>query len=723
MKIIDVYVEYASYSVDKSFAYLCDDESVSIGKRVFINFNNRDIIGFVVNVIDSEECYEKICLDYGYKLKYVTSVIDKSPLINSDLMKLAYHLQKITLAPLISVFQTMLPAKLKPASTNQKIKTEKFVRIKNICDKLSDKQQIAYDALVNEKEMKLTKWRLLYKSISKTLEDKCFVEQFDKQVVYINENNFISDNEKILNSHQISAMDTIENSDNNIVLLQGVTGCGKTEIYLQYASKMIKQKKQVLILVPEIALTPLMISRFNNRFKQDCAIYHSGLNNQEKYEQYLRVFNNEVNVVIGTRSAIFMPFENLGLIVMDEEHDSSYKQETNLHYHTRDVAIFRSKMANCKLILGSATPSVDSYARALKGVYQLVSITQRVNNSFADIICVNTKNEMKNLQPYLITNELKQKIGECLNRKQQIILLLNRRGYSPYLKCINCNETKMCPHCDLALNYHKVDNTLKCHCCGYTTSYESTCDHCNSKVFVNFGVGTQKLQEEVTRLFNGVKILRMDGDTVKVKGAHQKILNSFSNHEADILIGTQMIAKGLDFENVTLVGIVNADNGINGADFNVNESIFQLITQAAGRSGRGSKNGRVVVQVFDDNNYVVKSACNQDYVSFFNHEMKYRHQSNNPPYSYLISIVFSDKNKDVVESEISNFKKGFTYNNYKVLGPAEMIKLIDKYRYRVILKGKDLDVMRNDLALVLQKYKENKGKCNVVIDVNPTHLQ
>ena len=515
-------------------------------------------------------------------------------------------------------------------------------------------------------------------------------------------------------------MDKIVESNKQVVLLHGITGSGKTEIYLQLARKIINGGKQVLFLVPEISLTPQMVERVKSRFFDDVAIYHSGLNAQEKYEEYQKVFNNEVKIVVGTRSAIFMPFNSLGLIIMDEEHDLSYKQDNSPSYHARDVAIKRADFFNCKVLLGSATPSLESYARSLKGVYELVELNVRVNNKLPNIKLVNITKEIKNKKNFIISDDLKNKIQDRLNNHQQVILLLNRRGFSTSLRCQNCNTTIMCPHCDVAMSYHKDIKMLKCHTCNTALPYPNICPNCFSKnSFTTLGYGTQRLEEEVLRLFDGAKVIRMDADTTSLKNSHEKLLSDFSNKKADILLGTQMIAKGLDFPNVTLVGILNGDAGLNRNDYRSQEITYDLLTQASGRSGRSESDGEVVIQVYDDKNYVINSVIKQSYKTFFKKEMEYRKAGGYPPYNYLISLVFIGR-KNVTVRFFAFIFKDKLIGDFKVLGPSDLLKRNDQIRYRIILKGKNLDEMRNCIEEILEK---EKITCGIKIDVNPLYLE
>ncbi len=723
MKIVEVFVEYNTMQLDRTFTYVSDCENIERGKRVIVPFNYKEIVGFVESVSETHKTKEELEMEMGFNLGVITQVLDVEPLINEELFELAEWMSKETVSSRISCFQAMLPAKLKPISNNQKIKMENWVKInKELEDeKISPKQIEAFSWLLDKGECTLSEYREKFKSVGKALEDKGLVIKFQKEAVF-KERNIETTTGFQLTQLQSIAMNDIKKCTQDVVLLHGVTGSGKTEVYLQLAQEIVSQKKQVLILVPEISLTPQMVKRVESRFGSSVAIYHSGLNNQEKYEQFIRVKHNEVDVIVGTRSAIFMPFHELGLIILDEEHDSSYKQDSTPQYHCKDVAIHRAKTHGCKVLLGSATPSLESYARAVKKVYGLCNMPNRINNQMPIVTLVDTQLAMRNNESYILTNALKEKIAERLERSEQVILLLNRRGYSPTMRCNSCKETVMCPHCDVAMSFHRADNSLKCHCCGFSQAIVKECPKCKKKSFSMLGVGTQRLVEEVEKAFPTARIERMDADTTRAKNAHQKILAQVENHEIDVLIGTQMISKGMDYPDVTLVGIINGDAGLNHTDFHSVETTFQLIVQASGRSGRSSKPGEVVIQAFDPNHYAIQLGSKQDYQSFFVKEMNYRHLSFNPPYSFLISIVFSHLNAQVASNEMIKLKNWLMEEEIKVLGPSELFKLQDFNRYRIILKGDDREALLTIVSKSIQMCKELKFKSMIKVDTSPLTL-
>lgn len=724
MFLVQVWIEYAAVSLDRPFTYACNDEHVARGKRVEVQFSGRNSVGFVESVEyfkgTKQEAEDKL----GFHLEEIVRVIDDEPLLNEELFEMAKWMQKETISSRISCFQAMLPAKLKPSGNRTAAVMQTWVKIKKEePGVLTPRQQEVYNGLKEKGRMPLSQWREWAKTVGKTLEEKGIVERFEIEKEYV-ENAIKSISPALtLTSLQKEAMKSIVEAKQTTILLHGVTGSGKTEVYLQLAQRVIDEGKQVLILVPEISLTPQMVKRVESRFLNRVAIYHSALNNQEKYEQFKRVKKQLCDIVVGTRSAVFMPFEKLGLIILDEEHDSSYKQDSTPQYHCRDAAIWRANYHHCKVVLGSATPSLDSYARTLKNVYKLVEMPSRINDKLPVITTVSTQEAMRKGESYVLTDTLKNKIQDRLERNEQVMLMLNRRGYSPTVRCTHCGESVKCPHCDLSLTWHRDDGLLKCHTCGYVQPMIHQCTHCGSEQFSMFGFGTQRLVEEVKKAFPFAKVDRMDADTTMAKNAHKKILDRLENHETDILIGTQIIAKGIDYPDVTLVGIINGDAGLNRSDFRSVESNFQLIVQAAGRSGRAQKSGEVVIQAFDPKHYAIQYGSRQDYRGFFKKEMNFRHLTNNPPYSYLISIVFNNRDKQKAVDEIHQFAILLKQKEAgKVLGPSELYKMQDMYRFRLILKGKNREEMINAVAQCQSECLALKMRSRIKIDTSPMML-
>ena len=719
MRVLDIYIEYNASAIDRSFHYACEDTSIVVGMRVKVPFAGRDVIGFVVGIREIKDVDIK---KLGYSLSYVKEKIDNYPLLNKEAFDLALYMAKICVAPLISCFQTMLPAKLKPKSTNHRIRTEVYVTFIKEVEVKATQQQAAIVYMKEHKKVKRSEFNQQF-SCLKRLEALGVVALSNEEKNAVLDDVMETYLPKQLNLEQQQAVQKIRNKQGYVHLLHGVTGSGKTEVFLHLAKEVLDEGKQVLILVPEIALTPQMVSRVKGRFGKAVAIYHSSLNNQEKYEQFKLVFEKKVSIVVGTRSAVFMPFDNLGLIIMDEEHDQSYKQDNTPRYHCRDIAIKRGEYHNCCVVLASATPSLESYARAYKGVYQLVELTKRIYDNVPETKLIDMKQSMRNSGNYLVSNKMKEAINERLVKNEQVIILLNRRGYAPILRCMECGEVKKCPHCDLALNYHKTKNTLVCHMCDYHEAFVQVCNQCKSKQLKYLGFGTQKLEEYLGELFPSSRILRMDADTTRYKNAHEKLLTKFAQHEYDILVGTQMISKGLDFENVTLVGILNGDSLLSRNDYRSVELTFDLLVQASGRSGRGEKKGEVLIQAYDCKHYAITCAQNNDYSTFFKREMQFRHLGNYPPFSYLASVIFTSLKEAQVQGEVEKIMDEIPMSKVKRLGPIELLRRNDEYRIRIVFKSKDLDMLLDVVKEVQNKHIKKKHKSKLEIDINPLYME
>lgn len=723
LKLAYVFVEHPIHHLDHTFTYCADGYTLTRGMRVQVPFGSKTIVGFVEKV---EDISDEEVRRFPYTLKPIISQIDQFPLLNEELYELGNWMAQRYIAPKISCFQCMLPSKLKPSSTYGSIRMEAWVRIcKQNDTKLTAKQQSAYEDLQKEKEMLRSVFYEKWKTPGKKLIALGLVDVFEKEKKAILENiEKNKEEEFILQEDQKKVIAQVEQEKHHrVFLLHGVTGSGKTEVFLRLASKEIEKGKQVLLLVPEISLTPQMVKRVKQRFGAHVAIYHSGLNAQEKYEQYQLVKEHKVQIVVGTRSAVFMPFDRLGLIVMDEEHDTSYKQDSTPRYHCRDIAINRGKYHDAKVLLASATPSLESYARAHKGVYALLQMPHRINGNFPFVRIVEMRKSVAKGESYLLSDALLDAIYDRLQKKEQVILLLNRRGYTPILRCISCGYVQMCPHCDVAMSYHKEEKVLKCHTCGYSMNVPTHCPNCHEASWRYLGLGTQKLEEFVQIKFPDARILRMDADTTTRKHAHENLLKSFDEGHADILLGTQMIAKGLDIEKVTLVGIVNGDALLNRSDYRSAEMTYDLLEQASGRSGRGEYKGEVIIQAYDPNHYAIQCAAHHDYLSFFQQEMQYRHLTGYPPYRYLVSMVFSSKNnQDIQQSAEAAIRILSKKENCKILGPAQLHKIRDEERCRILLKGKDEQLLIHYVKDVYDKHLQTKQKARLDIDLSPYML-
>lgn len=538
----------------------------------------------------------------------------------------------------------------------------------------------------------------------------------------------------ILNDEQEKALaqiySSIDKKEAKKFLLEGITGSGKTEVYLYAISKALAKDRNALMLVPEISLTPQMVRQVKTRFGEKIAVLHSGLSNGEFYDEWRKIRRGEVRVVVGARSAVFAPLKNIGLIIIDEEHEATYKQEDkNPRYQAKDVAIYRSQFNNCPLVLGSATPSLYSRARAQKGVYQLLRLTKRANQKkLPEVNLIDLKHVEFAGGQFDLSVELVDAIKKKLENKEQIILMLNRRGFANFMLCRECGYVMKCPNCDLSLTMHKDTGMMQCHYCGYTEKILQRCPNCQSSQIRFLGTGTQKVQEELTELLPGARILRMDVDTTRRKGSYKRILDAFGDHEADILLGTQMIAKGLDFPNVTLVGVINADTGLWLPDYNASERTFELLTQVAGRAGRAEKRGEVIIQTYNPDHYAIKLAQTQDYERFYTYEMRMRHAGNYPPYFYTVLISVASKKEQNAAREAFNIKRqlqGRLHPETIILGPtpSAISRLKNQYYYQILVKYKketELNAILHHIQDSAQEVK--KYGLNVYIDNEPERI-
>jgi len=527
----------------------------------------------------------------------------------------------------------------------------------------------------------------------------------------------------------VPILHSIEQNQHEVFLLYGVTGSGKTEIYLQSIQEVIEKGQEAIVLVPEIALTPQMVHRFKGRFGDLVAVLHSGLSAGEKYDEWRKIQRKEVKVVVGARSAIFAPFENIGIIIIDEEHETSYKQEEMPRYHARDVAIERAMTYNCPVVLGSATPSLESFARAQKKVYQLLSLPYRMNNQeLPSVEIIDMREELREGNRSMFSRKLFELLQDRLKKKQQSVLFLNKRGHSSFVMCRDCGYVVNCPNCDISLTYHRVNEQMKCHYCGYESYVPKNCPECNSEYIRYFGTGTQKVEEELGKILPEARVIRMDVDTTGRKGAHERLLTDFRDGKADILLGTQMIAKGLDFPNITLVGVLSADTMLHLPDFRASEKTFQLLTQVSGRAGRHQLPGEVVIQTYTPEHYSIELAGRQDYDLFYQREMLIRKLHHYPPFYYLALITVSHENLIKVVSateKIVNYVRSQVSNKAVVLGPAasSIPRINNRYRYQCLIKYKREPNLTKTLKTILDQYqKDAKSGLLVSIDTNPVIL-
>lgn len=721
--IIGVLVELSNKNIDRVFDYSVPDcflDKIKLGIRVKVPFGKMELEGFVVEVKDSSDIEVKDILD----------VIDDEAILNSELLELGKKMQEDTLATLISCYQIMLPKALKAKNgqvINKKFDTCYYLNKDIVCyGKLSASQEKIIN-LCMEKEFVLRK-ELVDISLSSlnTLIKKNILLEKKLEHYRLSYNEKIEAKKELTNDQKLVVDEVLANTGYVPYLLFGVTGSGKTEVYMELIEDALNKGKTSIVLVPEISLTPQMVLRFQKRFGDNIAAIHSALSDGEKYDEWRRIVKGEAKIVIGARSAIFAPLNNIGMIIIDEEHSDSYKQDdSNPRYNAKDIALLRGKYHNCPVIMGSATPSLEVFARAKKGVFKLLELPNRINGKSLPHINIVDMNEMISKTKGHFSPVLLEAISARLLKNEQIILLLNRRGYSSFVTCKNCGYTFKCPNCDITLTYHKSSRTLRCHYCGYGTKVYDTCPECHEKSINDLGVGTEKVEEELNKLFPESRILRMDFDTTSRKGMHEKMIKAFKNHEYDILLGTQIVSKGLDFDNVTLVGVINADTSLNIPDFRSSETTFSLLAQVAGRAGRSDKEGEVIIQTFNPEHYAIQYTKKHDYLGFYNREMSIRRELKYPPYYYICYVKISGKDNKYIYEESLKITKLFHNKliNMIILGPSPctIFKLNNIYRYGIILKYKKDEDLREVLNKVIEHYKDNR---NIKIDVNfnPSHF-
>ena len=728
MKLLEVLIERKANTLNRPFSYIYDiDKPIDVGYRVLVNFAHKDVIGYVINIKDENRSISKIEEEMGFHIDKVKDVLDDKPLLNEELLQLSNEIADHYLAPLISVLQTMLPSSLKPASSalkGPKIAYDTYVKLINDTEEGLTAKQIELVRLLRNSG-RILKKDCKSPSIVQKLYEKKIIDFEKEEKVRLEIPEYKKEHKKNLTDEQKAAVKSILETDKTVTLLQGVTGSGKTEVYLTLSEKVLAQGRNVLMLVPEISLTPVMVEYFQRRFSGDVAILHSELTPAEKYDEYRRISRGDCHVVVGARSAIFAPLSNIGLIILDEEHTESYKQDSLPFYHAREVAIMRAKHFGSKVILGSATPSLETKARALKGVYHYATLPNRINKqelpktSIIDM----SKAYSFSRESSMFSKFLIEQLRGVLERKEQAILLINRRGHSGYVTCRSCGHIIKCPNCGIALTYHREDNMLKCHHCGHVELNVDCCPECGSKYLSRSGFGTERIVDEVVKLFPNARVLRLDSDVGEVRNNIAKTIEAFANQEADILVGTQMIAKGHDFPNVTLVGVVLADIGLSLPSFRSTERAFQLITQAVGRSGRADKVGQAIIQTFNPYHYAIRLASKQDYEAFFNKEMSVRKISQYPPYTFLTSLEIIGKNEEVVSDIISKICRDLieqNFENVSVLGPVEPFIAYENSNYHriILIKYKNYDKINDYLRKVLESLK-NKSQINVKVNVDP----
>lgn len=716
-----VIIDQDSKALDKVFEYSIPNElKIEKGMRVLVPFGTRILQGFVVDI--NENCeYD------ANKIKRIISVVEDFACIKPEMLDLMKFMCKKYHLRLTSVLKLFIPSQMREGKVKEIF--EKKCKIKDDEAKIrGQKQQAIYNYLKEngEEDFSLLKEKFGYSALNSLIQkDIVAIEKYQvKRTPYTSN---VKDKKVVLNSMQQRAVENIKNS--GVYLLHGVTGSGKTEVYMNLISKVLKEGKNAIMLVPEISLTPQVLASFKARFGESIAILHSGLSVGERFDEWKRIFLGEANVVIGARSAIFAPIENLGIIIIDEEHEQSYNSESNPRYETIEVAKFRSKYNVCPLVLGSATPSIDSYQKAVKGEYSLLELPVRANGrELPKIQIIDMMMEIRTGNSGIFSKQLIADLSDVVNRKKQAMIFINRRGYSSFMMCRECGYVAKCKDCDVSLVYHKEDKKLKCHYCGKQYKVLDVCPNCKSERIKEGAVGTERVVAELNKLFPDVKVLRMDNDTTSKKNAHAKILEEFKNSKPGILVGTQMIAKGHDFEDVVLVGIVDADQSLYQSDYRSTERCFQLITQVSGRAGRSKDEGKVVLQTYSPRHYTYKFVANYDYKGFFKKEINLRQTANFPPFTKIIRILFSHSDENVVKDELKMCynkllkvrEKYFDDIIYMDAMKAPLKRIQNKYRYQVIARCKLEKI--EEIEDAIYACTEGTLKSSVFFEVNPQNM-
>lgn len=717
--------------LDKIFTYKIPEKlknRVEIGFRVKVPFGkgNKKLDGFIVRLYGKEQKQMEI--------KEIIDICDDFSLFTKKDLELIENMREKYLCTYLECIKVFIPPGIFKGIKNKK-KNLIFIG-KKPEEKFNKEPYKSIYELIKKNNGLYTKnfisknYNISMSSLN-TMIKYGFLLSDEKIINRYNTVQYESYSKKRLNKEQQNAVDKIISSNKKIFLIHGVTGSGKTEIYMHIVEKALEENKESLVLVPEIVLTPQMVERFKGRFGKDISVVHSKLSEGERYDEWMRVKQGKVKVAIGARSAIFLPFKNLGFIIIDEEHEGSYKSDSNPKYNVREIGEMKCSQYECKMILGSATPSVETYYRCKRGEIELIAIENRVNGiKMPEVEIVDMREELLNNNKSMFSRALYEAICDRLIKKEQIILFLNRRGYSTFVSCRKCGYVFKCDNCDISFTYHYDKKKLMCHYCGSVSDIPKMCPKCFSKYVKYFGLGTEKVEQEIKKLFPEADILRMDFDTTRGKNSYEDIYNRFKNKQADILIGTQMVAKGLDFKDVTLVGVIAADVSINLPDFRAAERTYELITQVSGRAGRGEKSGKVIVQTYNPENYSIRCAASNDYKSFYQEEISIRENMEYPPFVDLLLINMSSKNENLLIKNIQNvgiFLKNMWEKNDKItlLGPCpcQISKIKELYRWQIILKGQiRRDDAKNIRKTVYDLLKHVYNDIRVSIDMNPNNM-
>ena len=738
----DVIVDITHEKLDRVFQYRIPSHlegMLKIGTEVVVPFGrgNKETNGYIVSFSEQAEYDEN-------KLKQIIRTAEKSVAIEAKLVGLAAWMKDYYGGTMIQALKTVLPIK-----KEERIREKRRIRLL-LSEEEGEKQLELYlhknqkararllTALLEQPEQDydlLTKKLNVTRTVVRALEEQK-VLTLESEQVYRNPVKYRIKEKKDVTytREQEHAIDTFwedyRQGIRKTYLVYGVTGSGKTEVYMEMIAKVLGEGKQAIVLIPEIALTYQMVMRFYSRFEDRVSILNSRMSQGERYDQMERVKAGEVDVMIGPRSALFTPFSNLGLIVIDEEHEATYKSEQVPRYHARETAMKRAEMEGASVVLGSATPSLEAFYACQCGKYQMLRLANRAGSGeLPEVWITDMRNELKNGNRSILSDRLKEMMKQRLEKKEQIMLFLNRRGYAGFVSCRACGYVVKCPHCDVSLSAHR-GGRLVCHYCGYEMPMIHTCPSCGSSYIGGFRAGTQQIEELVKKEFPQARVLRMDMDTTKKKDGHEKILEAFASEEADILIGTQMIVKGYDFPNVTLVGILAADMSLYSDDYRSGERTFQLLTQAAGRAGRGKRKGEVVIQTYSPEHYSIKMAAKQDYEGFYKEEMKYRELMGYPPAAQLLAVLLTGQEEELLQTA-AKYLKSYAFridkkHAFQIIGPASPYvgKVNDIYRLVLYLKSEDYQALV-DAKNQMERYIEiNRGFASLKIqfDFNPMNI-
>ena len=737
LQLLAVIIERGVMDLNHPFTYAyIGDRKILKGTRVRVKFGFSELIGFVV---EEPKIFKTSLEEYlkstSIKIREIEDIIDEQPILNDELIDLAKKVSAYYFCPFIEILKAMLPPSLRPDTSyiNKPRRSFKDMYIYNEgfnpdSAELTANEKKLLDKFSSSSEG-FKKSQITSKVAFESLLEKGMIKHIKVENLRRPEVESFSESVHSLNSEQEKAFKEIRGSSDGPFLLQGVTGSGKTEIYIRLIQDALDQNKGSLVLVPEISLTDMLISRLKGIFKDQIALIHSGLTDSQKYDEYIRIARGDALIVVGARSAVFAPIHNLGLLIIDEEHVESYKQDTMPFYDARKVALMRTK-SKAKLVFGSATPSLECRARADKGYYRLIRLDNRYNNVNLPSVDIVDLSDYHNIdyQSTMISIPLRKKIQECLDDHKQAILLLNRRGYSPTYICRKCQKPLVCPNCNIPLTYHRSEHLFKCHHCDYILEEKNlTCPNCQSHDFTYLGFGTERIVEQVQALFPKSRIVRFDADTAKKKGAYHRIITDFSIGKYDIMIGTQMVAKGHDFPNVRLAAALLADQSLMFPSYKANEDTFDLLTQLVGRAGRREGQGEAVIQTYNKDNDTIKLSCSQDYESFYRAEMINRHDRIYPPYVFLMTLIISGKDKEKTDKaswRIKNYLVGEIARPEKraqVFGPSipYIEKKANRYYRTIMIKYKSREKIEQSIAgiSVLQL---NASDIKVAIDVDPS---